>query len=121
VLFNGEMDMKLGTIEYVNFPVYTDCEGDMDLASKLEDEEGVVKGPHYYLLRRYPLEKLEGEVYDLLREKGSIPLSAIWRSFDCHLWEVCAVLRQLKENDLVEESVSTSRAYMQQTFERSEL
>jgi hypothetical protein len=119
--FNGGMDTKLGTVKYVNFPVHTDHEGDMGLASKLEDEEGVVKGPHYYLLRRYPLEKLEGEVYELLREKGSIPLSAIWRSFDCHLWEVCAVLRRLREKGLIEESVSTSKAYMQQTFERSEL
>jgi len=89
------------------------------MALKLEDEEGVVKGAHYYLLKRYPLEKLEREVYELLRERGSMPLSAIWRNFDCHLWEVCAVLRRLKKKGLVEESVPTPEAYMQQTFERN--
>jgi len=81
------------------------------MAVRLEDEEGVVKGPHAYLLRRYPLEKLEREVYHLLREKGSMPLSAIWRSFDCHLWEVCAVLKRLRERGLIEESTPTPEAY----------
>jgi len=78
---------------------------------ELEDEEGVVKGPHYFLLRRYPLEKLEREVYELLEERGPMPLSAIWRNFDCHLWEVSAVLRRLKEKGLVQESASTPEAY----------
>jgi len=73
------------------------------MAVELEDEEGVVKGPHPYLLRCYPLEKLEREVYQLLRERGAMPLSAIWRSFDCHLWEVCAALRRLKEKGLIRE------------------
>jgi len=86
---------------------------DAAMAIEVEDEEGVVKGPHPYLLRRYPLEKLEREVYQLLRERGSMPLSAIWRSFDCHLWEVCAVLRRLREKGLVEEKevAPTPEAY----------
>jgi hypothetical protein len=84
------------------------------LTLRLEDDEGVVKGPHYYLLKRYPLEKLEREVYELLSDRGSLPLSAIWRKFDCHLWEICAVLRRLNEKGLIEESVPTSEAYMQQ-------
>ena len=33
----------------------------MTMAVELEDYEGVVKVPHYYLLKRYPLEKLEKE------------------------------------------------------------
>lgn len=87
------------------------------MSVELEDEEGVIKGPHYYLLKRYPLEKLEKEVYALLMEKdsmrrSSMPLSAIWRNFDCHLWEVCAVLKRLKEKDLLEESAPTPEAYM---------
>jgi len=81
------------------------------MSVELEDEEGVVKGPHYFLLRRYPLEKLEREVYELLKERGPMPLSAIWRNFDCHLWEVSAVLRRLKEKGLVQESASTPEAY----------
>jgi predicted DNA-binding transcriptional regulator len=82
------------------------------MSVELEDEEGVIKGPHYYLLKRYPLEKLEKEVYALLMEKDSMPLSAIWRNFDCHLWEVCAVLKRLKEKGLLEESAPTPEAYM---------
>jgi len=81
------------------------------MAVELEDEEGVVKGLHPYLLRRYPLEKLEREVYQLLKERGSMPLSAIWRSFDCHLWEVCAALRRLREKGLIEEAAPTPEAY----------
>ena len=83
----------------------------MTMAVELEDYEGVVKGPHHYLLKRYPLEKLEKEVYELLREKGSMPLSTIWRSFNCHLWEVCAVLRRLREKGLIDELTTTPEAY----------
>lgn len=71
---------------------------------ELEDDEGVIKGPHQYLLKRRPLGELEMEVYELLRKKGSMPLSAIWRSCDCHLWEVAAALRRLKERNLLEEA-----------------
>jgi len=74
------------------------------MAVIIEDEEGVVKGPHIYLFKRYPLEKLEREILQLLKERGSLPLSAIWRNFDCHLWEVCAALRRLKRRGLLEES-----------------
>ena len=74
------------------------------MAVIIEDEEGVVKGPHTYLFKRYPLEKLEREILQLLKERGSLPLSAIWRNFDCHLWEVCAALRRLKRRGLLEES-----------------
>jgi len=81
------------------------------MAVILEDEEGVVKGAHSYLLKRYPLERLEREILQLLEEKGSLPLSAIWRRFDCHLWEVCAALRRLKKKGLLEESDSASKDY----------
>ena len=81
------------------------------MAVILEDEEGVVKGAHIYLLKRYPLERLEREILQLLEEKRSLPLSAIWRRFDCHLWEVCAALRRLKKKGLLEESDSASKDY----------
>jgi len=81
------------------------------MAVKLEDEEGIIKGAHHYLIKQYPLQKLERQVYELLRERGSMPLSAIWRSFNCHLWEICTVLRRLKEKGLVEELNLTSEAY----------
>jgi len=77
----------------------------------LEDEEWVVKGPHHYLIRRHPLDNLESEVYRILREKGPMPLSAIWRRLDCHLWEVTAALRRLKEKGLVEEFDVTPEIY----------
>jgi len=81
------------------------------MAVILEDEEGVIKGAHTYLYKRYPLDKLEREILQLLEEKGSLPLSAIWRNFDCHLWEVSEALRRLKKKGLLEETDSTSRDY----------
>jgi DNA-binding Lrp family transcriptional regulator len=77
----------------------------------LEDEEGVIKGAHYYLVRQRSLDELEKEVCDLLRRRGPLPLSAIWRNSDCHLWEVSAVLTRLKEKGQVEESDVTLGAY----------
>jgi len=70
-----------------NFLVFGGYIGGVDaaVATELENIEGVIKGPHYYLLKRYPLEKLEREVYELPMERGSMPLSTIWRSFHCHL------------------------------------
>jgi DNA-binding Lrp family transcriptional regulator len=77
----------------------------------LEDEEGIIKGPHYYLLKRKPLEKLEKEALRLLSEEGPLPLSAIWRRLNCHLWEASAALRRLKEKGLVGESEAKPEDY----------
>jgi len=77
----------------------------------LEDEEWVIKGPHHYLIKRRSLNDLESEVYKILKENGSMPLSALWKKLDCHLWEVTAVLRRLKEKGLVEESDITPEIY----------
>jgi len=80
----------------------------MALAVVLEDEEGVIIGPHEYLLKQCSLEKLEKEVYEFLKQNGSMPLSAIWRNFNCHLWEIAEVLRRLKEKGFVEEKILTT-------------
>lgn len=80
-------------------------------AVSLEDEEGVIKGPHYYLIKHCSLDELEGEVYTLLKEKRSMPLSVLWKRFNCHLWEIVAVLCRLKKKGLVEEIEPTSESY----------
>ena len=77
----------------------------------LEDEEWVIKGPHYYLIKRHSLNDLESKIYDILREKGPMPLSALWRKLDCHLWEVAAALRELKKKGLIEEFDVTPHVY----------
>ena len=69
----------------------------------IEDDDGVIKAPHASLMRHYPLDKLEREVYELLNEKGELPLSRIWKKFDCHLWEMNYVLSRLREKGLIEE------------------
>lgn len=69
----------------------------------ITDEDGVIKGFHAYLTKRCPLDKLEREVYEVLRKEGGQPLSRLWRKFDCHLWEISYVLRRLKEKGLIEE------------------
>jgi len=71
--------------------------------SVIRDEDGVVKTAHYSLIRRYPLDKLEKEVLEFLVREGTLPLSKIWKNFDCHLWELNYVLKRLKERGLVEE------------------
>ena len=83
----------------------------MAITINLEDEEFVVKGPHYYLTKRRSIEELENEIRKLLKEKGPMPLSAIWRRLDCHLWEVAAALRRLKKKGLVEERNIVSEVY----------
>jgi len=71
--------------------------------SVIRDEDGIIKTAHYSLIRQYPLDKLEREVLELLMSKGTLPLSKIWKNFDCHLWELNYVLKRLKERGLVEE------------------
>lgn len=77
----------------------------------LEDEEGVIKGPHHYLVKRSSIEELEDKVYNLLKERGSLPLSTLWRVLDCHLWEIVAALNRLREKGLVEEFEASPEAY----------
>ncbi|MCX8170352.1 MAG: hypothetical protein N3E47_00045 [Candidatus Bathyarchaeota archaeon] len=83
----------------------------MEEKISLEDEEGVVKGPHYYLIKKKSIDEIESRVYGILMEYGSMPLSEIWRRLDCHLWEVVAALMRLKRKGLVEEADITLEAY----------
>lgn len=83
----------------------------MATSVELEDEEGVIKGPHYYLIKRRPLDDLEREIYILLAEKGPMPLSALWRELNCHLWELTAALKRLKDKGLLEEMDAIKDAY----------
>ncbi|MBO3797986.1 MAG: hypothetical protein QXU11_00835 [Thermoproteota archaeon] len=66
-------------------------------------EEWVVVGPHEYLAEKADLEELERKVYEVLKNRKCMPLSAIWRSVPCHLWELDAVLKRLKDKGLVTE------------------
>ena len=72
-----------------------------------EDVEGVIVGPHASLERRCSLDDLERKVYDILSKEKRVSLSQLWRRFDCHLWELVAVLNRLKKKGLaVEEDIS---------------
>ncbi|MBO3839383.1 MAG: hypothetical protein QXN75_04830 [Thermoproteota archaeon] len=64
-------------------------------------EEWVVLGPHEYLLEKADMEELEKKVYELIRREGRLPVSKIWRTIPCHLWELDAVLKRLREKGLV--------------------
>ncbi|MGB9717484.1 MAG: hypothetical protein ACPL4E_03455 [Thermoproteota archaeon] len=66
-------------------------------------EEWVVVGPHEYLLEKTDLDELEKKVYEALKSGERMPLSKIWRSIPCHLWELDAVLKRLKDKGLVTE------------------
>ncbi|MBS7634976.1 Lrp/AsnC family transcriptional regulator [Candidatus Bathyarchaeota archaeon] len=86
----------------------------MATSVELEDEEGVIKGPHYYLIKRRQLDDLEREIYILLAEKGPMPLSALWRELNCHLWELTSALKRLKYKGLLEEMDDIKDAYQRQ-------
>jgi len=75
----------------------------VDRKNVILDEEGVVVGAHEALILQHPLDGLEEEVYLYLKDKGSAPLSTMWRRFNCHLWELSHVLKALKEKGLVQE------------------
>ncbi|MBO3800350.1 MAG: hypothetical protein FGF52_04790 [Candidatus Brockarchaeota archaeon] len=64
-------------------------------------EEWVVLGPHEYMSERADLEELERRVYELIVREGRLPLSKIWRLVPCHLWELDAVLKRLRDKGLV--------------------
>lgn len=66
-------------------------------------EEWVVVGPHEYLFEKADLDELEKKVYEALRSGGRMPVSKIWRTVQCHLWELDMVLKRLKDKGLVEE------------------
>ncbi|MEM3465659.1 MAG: hypothetical protein QW566_04220 [Candidatus Jordarchaeales archaeon] len=66
-------------------------------------EEWVVVGPHEYLVEKADFEELEKKVYEILKNRKRMPLSGIWRSIPCHLWELDAVLKRLKDKGLVTE------------------
>jgi len=68
-----------------------------------EDVEGVIIGAHASLDRRWPLDDLEEKVYEVLVKEKRVRLSQLWRRFDCHLWELVAVLNRLKKKGLVVE------------------
>jgi len=53
---------------------------------KLEDKDGALKVAHHHLFKRYPLDKLGRKFKSSGR---SMPLSLIWRNFECYLWAVC--------------------------------
>jgi len=99
-------------LKYVSTDIFMSKEVDfMDDMIYLEDDEWVVKGPHYYLIERRPIEEIEKEIYRLLEEHGPMPLSALWRKLNCHLWEVSAALRRLKSKGLIEEGEASPESY----------
>lgn len=77
----------------------------------ISDEEGVIVGAHEDLVIQYSLERLEEEVYRYLKDKGDVPLSTLWRKFNCHLWELNQVLKRLKEKGLVQEHEAEAKYY----------
>ena len=64
----------------------------------------VVTGPHEMLAVTKDPDELDRLLLNLLRSRGTMSLSALWKEADCHLWEVDAALCRLKEKGLVAES-----------------
>ncbi|MGQ9478932.1 MAG: hypothetical protein ACUVQ0_02780 [Thermoproteota archaeon] len=66
-------------------------------------EEWALLGPHEYLSKKADLDELEKKVYSILEKGGPMPVSKIWRLADCHLWELDAVLRRLRDRRIISE------------------
>ncbi len=68
-----------------------------------EEFTNIVVGPHRTLENRRNVEELEKELLQKIKKEGKVNLSKLWRSTDCHLWEISYALRRLKEKGLIEE------------------
>lgn len=66
-------------------------------------EEWVILGPHVYLAEKADLDELEKKVYEVLKRGKRMAVSEIWRAVPCHLWELDAVLKKLKDEGLIKE------------------
>jgi DNA-binding Lrp family transcriptional regulator len=66
-------------------------------------DEWVVVGPHEYLLEKTDLDDLEKKVYAVLKEGKRMSVSKIWRATPCHLWELDAALKRLRDKGLIVE------------------
>ena len=64
----------------------------------------IVTGPHEMLAITKDPDELDKLLLDLLKSRGTMSLSALWKEADCHLWELDASLRRLKDRGLVVES-----------------
>jgi hypothetical protein len=64
----------------------------------------VVVGPHEMLTTTKDPDQLDDLVLRLLRTRGAMSLSALWKEADCHLWELDAALNRLKRRGLLIES-----------------
>jgi len=64
----------------------------------------VVVGPHEMLATTKDPNQLDDLVLRLLRTRGTMSLSALWKEADCHLWELDAALNRLKRRGLLIES-----------------
>jgi len=64
----------------------------------------VVIGPHEMLAIKKDPDELDKLLLSLLRSRGTMSLSALWKEADCHLWELDASLNRLKERGLITES-----------------
>lgn len=73
----------------------------------IEDEDWVIKGPHASLVERCRLDRLEQAVYEMLKARGAMTVSEIWRRLGCHLWEVDAALKRLRAKGLAEEEAGS--------------
>jgi len=69
-----------------------------------EEFTSIVVGPHRTLENRREIEELEKELLQKIRKERKVNLSKLWRSTNCHLWEISYALRKLKEKGFVEES-----------------
>ena len=64
----------------------------------------IVVGPHEMLATTRDPDELDDLLLSLLRTRGTMSLSALWKEANCHLWELDAALHRLEGRGLLVES-----------------
>ena len=71
---------------------------------QITDVEGVIIVPHYYLYNVKSPDEIDRTVLNLLKKRGKMTTSQLWKELNCHLWEISSSLLRLKESGFLKES-----------------
>jgi len=74
------------------------------MEEKAGGQTWVVIAPHEMLAIKRDPDELDEIVLDLIKARGPMGLSLLWRDTNCHLWELDASLNRLKRRGLLIES-----------------
>ncbi|MBO3762752.1 MAG: hypothetical protein QXS21_01675 [Thermoproteota archaeon] len=69
----------------------------------MSNEELVVVGPHFDMVLTQDKDELKKKVLNIIKVKKTVRSGEIWKEVNCHLWELYLVLKELKEENKINE------------------